>query len=661
MEQDNKRSTTGYLSPEPGPSDDKGSSADGPGSANTRVLDRKRVYVDLPVYDANRHHRKGYVIDITSRGIGLKKVHAAVDDVINWVVCADEHFPVERFSFVAKCRWTAIDKLNNDPLSGFQIIRISPEDSAKLRRFLLFLGSRYFKDLTSHFRSEEALRSVEAEYRSIVESQTELIVRFTTDSGLIFVNQAFCNFVRKDKDELLGSDFFDWAVTSDQYDPKARLSDLTDNDPDTTCEFGMRDPFGKIRYFEWSAMRFFDDNGIPAFYQLVGRDISEIKKMREALTRSRKMEVMGTLAAGVAHDVNNALLVMTGYADLALGEATAGSRVANYMRSILKAGQRIKEMVNQILTFSRDTGSEMKPLNLSPLLKEISKYMRGAIPRNVQMEERINCLHDLVKADPSQLYELIVSLVVIARDSMIDSGGKLLIGLDNIDIGEVNSDSEKQLTPGKYVRLTIRDTGHGISKEVLNQILDPVASADQATSGIGIGFPMIHSIVHNHHAHIDVQSEFGSGTEFRVYFKIFERESGLAQDHDVSHDIGGFERILYVDDEVSVLEVSKQLLELMGYSVTTASSGIQALDLIGQPGSEFDLVITDMTMAGMNGIQLAREIRKNHPSLPIVLCSGYTDIIEEDEASGMGISAYMNKPMGKDELSATIRKLLDLR
>lgn len=647
------------MSPEPGPSDDRGSSADASGSTNTRVLDRKRVYVDLPVYDANRHHRKGYVIDITSRGIGLKKAHAAVDDVINWVVCADEHFPVERFSFVAKCRWTAIDKLNNDPLSGFQIIRISPEDSARLRRFLLFLGSRYFKDLTSHLRSEEAVRSEEAQYRSIVESQSELIVRFTTDAGLSFVNQAFCNFVRKDRDELIGSDFFDWAVPLDKHDPKERLSGLTDKAPDTICEFGMRDPFGEIRHFEWIALRFFDDHGTPTFYQLVGRDVTEMKKMRGALTCSGKMQATGTLVAGIAHDVNNALFVMTGYADLALGEATAGSLMANYMRSILKAGQRIKEMVNQILTFSRGAVTEKKPIHLSPLLKETSKYMRGAIPRNVQMEERINCLHDLVEADPTQLYELIVNLVVIARDALIDSGGKLFIGLDNIDIGEVSSDGEKQLTPGKYVRLTIMDTGHGISREVLNQILDPVANLDQPDSRIGIAFPVIHSIVRNHHAYIDVQSELGTGTEFRVYFKVFEQESDPARDNDLHKDIKGFERILFVDDEISILEMSKQLLELMGYAVTTASSGIQALDLLGQPGSGFDLVITDMTMPGINGIQLAAEIRKTHPSLPIVLCSGYTDIFEEDEASEMGISAYMTKPMGRNELSATIRRLLD--
>lgn len=271
-------------------SNEKTAPLDNLSSTNTRVLDRKRVYVDLPAYDSNRSHRKGFVIDITSRGVGLKKIHTTPGDVIQLVICADDHFPVERFSFVAKCKWTSVDQFNNDPLSGFQIIRISPEDSAKLRKFLLFLGSRYFRDLTSHLRVEEALRSVEAQYRSIVDSQKEIIVRFLPDAGLTFVNQAFCNFVRKNEDYLIGQNFFDWAVIGPDLDPKTSLSLLTPENPSLVSEFPIAGPTGEIRFFEWDQKCFFNDNETPEFYQLIGRDITE-KRQEKALSEKMVSEL----------------------------------------------------------------------------------------------------------------------------------------------------------------------------------------------------------------------------------------------------------------------------------------------------------------------------------------------------------------------------------
>ena len=827
------------------PTGDKTVPQSDPSSTNTRVLDRKRVYVDLPVYDANRHHRKGFVIDITSRGIGLRKIHTTGGDVIHWVVCADEHFPVERFSFVAKCQWTAVDHFNNDPLSGFQIVRISPEDSAKLRKFLLFLGSRYFRDLTAHLRSEETLRSVEAEYRSIVENHNDLVVRILPDASLSFVNQAFCNLVRKNRDILIGQNFFDWASSQPEFDPKTILSLLTPECPYTRSEFGLATPSGEIRLFDWHQKVFFDEKGSPAFYQLVGRDITEmssfilsqtrrskeleednlrlniqlelmkagknagqqvaavhvdpsyvasvstlkalesdsqpetiysddnarnvklavdkanfgiaianlrgevvysnnyfarvhglsteevvgqrlnvfhtpeqmlevnrlntllaergsfnaqevwhlhesgrefpmimsgvlirnekgepelavsavditeLKQIQEALSHSQKMEAVGTLAGGIAHDVNNALFVMTGYADLALGETEPGSRTANYLNNVLKAGQRIKEMVNQILAFGQGDTQEKKPLRLTPFLKETLKYMRGAMPGNVQMEEHIDCSKDMIQADATQMYQLIVNLLVNARDAMMDHGGALYVGLDNIVIDCNAIDSKIKLSVGEYVRLTVKDTGSGMTKEIKDRIFDPFFTTKQAGRGMGMGLPMIHVILDNHNAAIEVDSEVGKGSTFYVYFNVFEEKSEQTEITEKCDEVQGSERILFVDDDESILEMSKQLLELMGYAVSTATSGPEAMKIMGDTEKKFDLVITDMTMPIMNGIQLAQQIKLNNPDLPVILCSGYTDVVEESKASEMGINAYITKPIGKNQLAETIRRLLD--
>ena len=816
-------------------------------STNTRVLDRKRVYIDLPAHDANRSHRKGFVIDITSRGIGLKKIHTTPGDVIQWVICADEHFPVERFSFVAKCKWTSIDPFNNDPLSGFQIIRISPEDSAKLRKFLLFLGSRYFRDLTSHLRAEEALRSVEAQYRSIVDSQKDIIVRFLPDSGLTFVNQAFCNFARKDKDYLIGRNFFDWTVFEPNLDPKACLSLLTCESPSSSAEFALAAPSGDIVYFEWDQKCFFNDDGTPAFFQLIGRDttsrrleerrrdnlefelhqtnqkllaeiesfkkhsildsesrtgkpgnndtpivdpkpvlphcpgtnclvedekadilrtiadranfglaiaqtdgtvlyansyflgvhgmsadevvghhlsifhspgqleqvaalnsrvqaegfydaqevwhrhasgrefpmlmsgsvitddkngqnllavsavdITQIKQMQEALNHSQKMEAIGTLAGGIAHEVNNALFVMTGYADLALGGVEPGSRAANYLNSVLKAGQRIKTMVSQILMFGKGEGDQKKPVHLTPLLKEIVKYMRGAMPQSVKLEEQIDCQRDLVEADTTQMYQLIVNLMVNARDAMMDSGGKLIVSLNNVRKEETKAETAEKLSDDEYILMTITDTGRGMTKEIKDRIFDPFFTTKQAGAGLGMGLPMILMILDNHDAIVEVESEPGSGTSFQVYFRVSQTEKMKPGSPELPEgDVSGSERILFVDDDSAILEMSEQLLELMGYQVTLASSGQEAMNLIQKRCDSFDIVITDMTMPGMNGLELAQEIKKMCPDLPIILCSGYTDVVEEDNASDTGIGAFINKPMGRNELSETIRRLLD--
>ncbi len=816
-------------------------------STNTRVLDRKKVYVELPAYDVNRHHRRGFVIDITSRGIGLKKVHTTIGDVIQWVVCADDHFPVERFSFVAKCVWTSIDHFNNDPLSGFQIIRISPEDSARLRKFLLFLGSRYFRDLTSHLRAEEDLRSVEEQFRSIVDSQKEMVVRFLPDAGLTFVNQTFCNFVRKNREYLIGQNFFDWTVTESDTNPKTYLSLLTPENPWIRSEFSLASPAGEIRSFEWDQKCFFNEDGTPAFYQLIGRDttqrrqemglkdklvsdlkktnlrlcaeletlrkrfapnpvdedlplrkdattviapgsaveerspgdsrkledqghnllmvvdranfglasansdgevvyvnnyfcavhgltknevvgrnisifhspdqmkqvraltaqmmkdgffdaqevwhlhssgrefpmlmsgslikdeanettlmatsavdITEMKRMQEALTHSQKMEAVGTLAGGIAHDVNNALFVMTGNTDLALGEVEPGSRAAKFLNNVLNAGQRIKRMVNQILAFRGGAEDAKKPVHLTPLLKEIVKYMRGAMPPKVIIEEHISGRNDLVEVDTTQIYQLIVNLMVNARDAMMDTGGRLTVSLKNVDRIDVSQEIQENLSSEQYLVMSISDTGRGMTKEIRDRVFDPFFTTKQAGPGLGMGLSMIHMIIDNHDARIEFESTPGVGTTFYVYFRVSQPEQAISEPTSSPESRGDSQRILFVDDDPHILDMSEQLLQLMGYEVSLASTPEKALDFIRNPDERVDLVITDMTMPEMNGIELAQEIKKIHPELPIILCSGYTDIIEEDKAADFGISAVMTKPISKNELSKTIRRLMEL-
>ena len=316
-------------------------------------------------------------------------------------------------------------------------------------------------------------------------------------------------------------------------------------------------------------------------------------------------------------------------------------------------------MVNQILAFGQGDTQEKKPLRLTPFLKETLKYMRGAMPGNVQMEEHIDCSKDMIQADATQMYQLIVNLLVNARDAMMDHGGALYVGLDNIVIDCNAIDSKIKLSVGEYVRLTVKDTGSGMTKEIKDRIFDPFFTTKQAGRGMGMGLPMIHVILDNHNAAIEVDSEVGKGSTFNVYFNVFEEKSEQTEITEKCDEVQGSERILFVDDDESILEMSKQLLELMGYAVSTAISGPEAIKIMGGTEKKFDLVITDMTMPIMNGIQLAQQIKLNNPDLPVILCSGYTDVVEESKASEMGINAYITKPIGKNQLAETIRRLLD--
>ncbi len=384
----------------------------------------------------------------------------------------------------------------------------------------------------------------------------------------------------------------------------------------------------------------------------------ETLKLELQLQQSQKMEAIGTLAGGIAHDFNNILGAILGYTDMAKDEAPEGSIQRADLEKVLIASNRAKDLVTQILTFSRQARSEQKALQATPVVKEAVKLLRSSIPSTIQIKQ--DFAHDcgMMKADPTQLHQIIMNLCTNAYQAMEAQGGTLSISLGRTELTIADLRNESSLSPGSYIQLTVADTGPGIDLDTLKNIFDPYFTTKEVGQGTGMGLAMIHGIVKNHDGMIICESKVGEGTSFHVFFPelVTEFEEEIITDQPIP---AGNERILYIDDEQFLIDMGKQLLERLGYAVTTSNNSIEALEIFKAQPYKFDLVITDQTMPGMTGDMLAREIFNIRSNVPVILCSGYSSTISREKALEMGISEFVIKPIGKNDIGLLIRKVLD--
>lgn len=390
------------------------------------------------------------------------------------------------------------------------------------------------------------------------------------------------------------------------------------------------------------------------------RKLAEKEKaqIETRLQQAQKMEAIGTLAGGIAHDFNNILSVILGYADLAIEEAPVGTKYQGFLKEILTATNRARDLVKQILTFSRQSQVDRISMKIQPLIKEGLKMLRSSIPTTISITENIDPKSGLILADATQIHQILMNLCTNAYHAMEPTGGTLSVTLKNSYIDTDDQVELARIKAGKYVELAVSDTGIGISPDVIGSIFDPFFTTKESGKGTGMGLAIIHGIVSDYGGSITVDSELGKGSTFRVYFPLIQ--DGVARDLQEAGDLpNGSERILFVDDEEMLAEMSKQVLERLGYHVTIKSSSIEALSIFQNTPNNFDLVITDQTMPNMTGSDLARKMMQIRPDIPIILCTGFSNIIDEDSAKALGIKEFALKPLTKDALSKLIRKVLD--
>jgi signal transduction histidine kinase/ActR/RegA family two-component response regulator len=392
----------------------------------------------------------------------------------------------------------------------------------------------------------------------------------------------------------------------------------------------------------------------------------QVEERTQALAESErqmqqvlKLQAIGTLAGGIAHDFNNILFPIIGYTEITMDDVPADSPSRRNLEEILKAANRARELVQQILTFSRQNGRERKPIRVQAIVGEALRLLRASIPKTIDIRCDLDEDCNAIMGDPTQIHQVIMNLCTNAYQAMQETGGTLEIRLEQTQIGYEETVRRAGIKMGPHLLLTVRDEGVGMEPAVMDRIFEPYYTTKEPGKGTGLGLSVIHGIVKNHGGFITVESTAGKGSVFHVHLPTLDDvEADIEKTASVAKS-GDNERILLLDDEPQIVAMEKKLLEKLGYRVTARTSSVEALETFARQPDQFDLVITDMTMPNMTGDQVARSIWDIRPGVPVILCTGYNEMMSEDKALAMGICKFILKPIEKDELALAIRSALN--
>jgi len=520
------------------------------------------------------------------------------------------------------------------------------------------------RDITGRKRAEEAIRQSEARYKGLFDSINSGVAVYKAENdGEDFIFVDFNSAGEKIED-----------ITKDKLIGKSVLKVFP-----AVREFGLFDVFQRVWRTgnpEDHPIAMYKDERIAGWrdnfvYKLpsgevvaVYSDETERKKaeeerarLEEQLRQSHKMEAIGTLAGGIAHDFNNILFSMIGYTELALDDTKKGTLQHENLQEVLTAGNRAKDLVQQILTFSRQADQEQKPFQVKLIVKEALKLLRASIPSTIDIEQNVQS-DALVMGDATQIHQILMNLCTNAAHAMENKGELLTIKLSDVELDSEFVSNHPDLRPGSYINLIVSDTGRGMSSAVLDKMFDPFFTTKATGEGSGMGLSVVHGIVHSHGGTIFAYSKPGKGSTFQVFLPAIEKH--LKPEDTIEKPMPtGTEKILFIDDEPAIANMGKQILESLGYDVTARTSSIEALELFKAQKNRFDLVITDQTMPQMTGDKLAGELIRIKPDIPVILCTGFSIRIDEKKVMAMGVKAFVSKPILKRVIAETIRSVLD--
>jgi two-component system, cell cycle sensor histidine kinase and response regulator CckA len=513
------------------------------------------------------------------------------------------------------------------------------------------------RDVTDSRRAHEALSQSEARTRLLIEA-SPIGIMIAQKGVYANVNPAFVSMFGYDSpEEVLDREVEDLCGLNSRslYVEKMEQA-LQEKESIQQLELtGVKKDGRTLELAVW--LRCTDIGTTPALLGFLV-DISMERALREQLLQAQKMQALGTLAGGIAHDFNNILFAMMGFAELALDEIPQGTTIHSNLNQILVAGRRAKDLVRQILTFSRQTDEVKRPVQIAPIVKETLKFLRASLPTTVEIRHAIDPQLGTILARPTQIHQILMNLCTNAAHAMREKGGRLTVTLNQVELDSEPSPQLTGISPGRYLKLTVSDTGHGMSQEIADRIFEPYFTTKRAGEGTGLGLAVVHGIVESHEGRIEMQTRAKRGTTFSVYLPVIDEVSpNQADDGDIAPT--GRETILVVDDEELLAAVTKQILESLGYRVAAETDSLEALDLFGSMPERFDLVITDMTMPNLTGIELAIKMKAVRPEVPVIVCTGFSDQISQDIAKDMGIEALVMKPVLKVELAKTVRRVLD--
>jgi PAS domain S-box-containing protein len=509
-------------------------------------------------------------------------------------------------------------------------------------------------------QAERAARESESRFKCLSENSPEMIYTLQYDGRFSYVNPAWEKVLGYKPSEVTGKYFIDFALPKDAKKYIGLFKRIRDNrESITDVVETLIHKDGSQRLFNLSgAPNLSADGNVTGMVGLL-KDITEQQMLQAQLLQAQKMEALGTLAGGVAHDFNNILSAIMGYGELAALIAPDHEELNNNICHILKASQRAKELTCQILAFSRHAEEKLKPVEIRLIVKEVLKLLRASLPSTIEIRQDIDPQSGIIEADPTQIHQLLMNLCTNAASAMEVEGGLLEISLRNEKISTSQAKMFLDIEPGHYVVLKVSDTGLGMTLEILKKIFDPYFTTKAKGKGTGLGLAVVHGIVKRHCGGIAVESAPNRGTTFRVYFPLLEAETACDPAEIKPSLPEGDECILFIDDEEDILNIGARMLCHLGYEVITSSSSMAGLNLFRAQPDRFDLVITDMTMPNLTGDKLALELMKIRPDIPIILCTGYSESINGEVAKKMGIKEFGMKPFGMHDLAVTTRKALD--
>jgi PAS domain S-box-containing protein len=516
------------------------------------------------------------------------------------------------------------------------------------------------KELRERRRAEDALRESNTRFLSLADNLPGYMAYIDARTLCYeFVNAAVERTFGIPRERIIGMHIKE-LTGEDHYRFALRYIDEARSGKASSYEKSIDLASGR-RWVQVNYTPVFDPEGRVVSLVLLSYDISERKRAEEEKARlqnqlyqAQKMEAIGLLAGGIAHDFNNILAAIIGYAEMVRDGAR--SEVYGNIAQVLTSANRAKELVRQILSFSRQSPENRYPVQMQSQVKEVLKMLRASIPSTIRISEHIDHRCGAILADPTQISQITMNLCSNAYHAMEKTGGVMTVALAPVAITGKEASAAGNLAPGDYVELAVSDTGVGIEPEIADRIFDPYFTTKEVGEGTGLGLSITQGIIKNYDGTIRVESASGQGTTFRVYLPcIREAVSASASSQEVPHGKG---RILFVDDEVVLSNMGKAILERLGYTVSACTSSSDALTVFSEAPTQFDLVITDQTMPGMTGIVLARRMLDIRPDLPIILCTGFSTQVNEQSAKAMGIREFALKPLSKTLISQLVKKVL---
>jgi PAS domain S-box-containing protein len=524
-------------------------------------------------------------------------------------------------------------------------------------------------EIEKNIRTQAALVENELKLRGLFNQSFQNTAILSPYGILEEVNQSSLDFAGCAEGDVLYKPF--WETLWWHHDPKSQIDikeaiQRATNGEQVRFETTNRDGNGDIRNLDVSVKAVYNNANQIEFIIVEGRDITTLKQgelerrhLAVQLEKSQKMEAIGTLAGGIAHDFNNILSSIFGYTQLTEMTIHTPEKAKKHIAQIVKGAQRAAGLIQQILTFSRQTEVKKYPLKIHLIIKEALKLLRSSIPTTIDIQMDIQS-NSMVMADPTQMHQVIMNLCTNAYHSMLETGGILSVQLQ--DIGENERKGQPVDLPGRfpYLKIEVNDTGHGMAPNTLVKAFDPYFTTKEVGRGTGLGLALVHAIIDEHEGIIHVDSQLGMGSKFIIYLPIVKNKVLVQQLTDpIGEPMKGNETIMVVDDEEDIRMLTQDLLESFGYTARSFKDGEEALIEFKLDPDHFDLIITDMTMPRMTGYELAREVLQIRNKMPIILCTGYSENISKTHAIEMGITRYLQKPLQNQDLLFIIREVLD--